>query len=124
MICAQVFAAVAALAFISVPAQALPFFITSMSGLNEVPANASPGTGFTRVNLNQAANQIQVFVTWSGLIGGNASAAHIHCCIGPGNTIGVALPYVGFPGAPSGTYSHIFDLTNPAVYTARAFSDH
>ncbi|HYK81013.1 MAG TPA: CHRD domain-containing protein [Micropepsaceae bacterium] len=102
----------------SVPAQAIPYlFSAHMSGLNEVPANASTATGFTKVILDQGANTLEVDVTWSGLTGGTASAAHIHCCTAPGTTIGVAVPYVGFPGTASGTYSHLFDLTLSSTYT-------
>ncbi len=119
MLRAQAFSAVVAFALVSVPAQAIPFlFSTHMSGLNEVPPNASTATGFTKVILNQGANTIEVDVTWSGLIGGTASAAHIHCCTAPGTSTGVAVPYVGFPGATSGTYSHLFDLTLISTYNA------
>ena len=95
---AQALAAAAALALISVPAQAIPFlFSAHMSGLNEVPPNASTATGFTQVILNQAANTLEVDVTWSGLTGGTASAAHIHCCTAPGTSIGVAVPMLDSP---------------------------
>jgi hypothetical protein len=109
--------AAAALALVSLPAQALPSFTATMKGLSEVPPNASPATGFTRVVLNQGAHTIDVFVNWSGLIGGNPSAAHIHCCVAPGTNVGVAVGFPSFPAAVSGTYNHIFDLTDPTIYT-------
>jgi hypothetical protein len=119
MIRAQAFAAAAAaFVLLSAPAQALPYFTATMTGLNEVPPNASPAIGFTKVILNQGANTIQVFVDWSGLIGGTPAAAHIHCCIAPGGNVGVAVGFPSFPATLSGTYSHIFDLTDPAIYTA------
>ena len=111
--------AAAALVLVSLPAQAIPFlFSAHMSGLNEVPPNASTATGFTGVILNQGTNTIQVFVNYSGLIGGTPSAAHIHCCTAPGTNVGVAVGFTGFPTTLSGSYSHIFDLTDPAIYTA------
>src|SRR5258705_2740229 len=110
--------AATALALVSLPAQALPYFSATMTGLNEVPPNASPATGFTRVYLNQGANSLQVFVNYSGLTGGTPSAAHIHCCTAPGTNIGVAVGFPLFPATLSGAYSHIFDLTDPAIYTA------
>ena len=110
--------AATALALVSLPAQALPYFSATMTGLNEVPPNASPATGFTRVYLNQGANSLQVFVNYSGLTGGTPSAAHIHCCTAPGTNIGVAVGFPSFPTTLSGAYSHIFDLTDPAIYTA------
>jgi len=119
MIRASGLVAAAALVLVSLPAQAIPFLFTAhMSGLNEVPPNASTATGFTKVILNQSANTIQVFVDYSGLIGGTASAAHIHCCTAPGTNVGVAVGFPSFPAALSGTYSHIFDLTDSAIYTA------
>src|SRR6266568_4947180 len=76
MIRASGLVAAAALVLVSLPAQAIPFLFTAhMSGLNEVPPNASTATGFTKVILNQSANTIQVFVDYSGLIGGTASGA-------------------------------------------------
>src|SRR5258706_7805432 len=109
--------AATALALVSLPAQALPYFSATMSGLNEVPPNASNAAGFTRVYLNQGANTLQVFVNYSGLTGGTPSAAHIHCCTAPGSSVGVAVGFPSFPAALSGAYSHIFDLTDPTIYT-------
>src|ERR1700720_150024 len=109
MIRASALAAGAALALFSMPAKALPFFTANMTGLNGVPPNASTATGFTKVILNQGAHSIQVFVNWSGLIGGTPAAAHIHCCIAPGSNVGVAVGFPSFPTTLSGTYSHLLD---------------
>jgi hypothetical protein len=88
----------------------------TLSGSAEIPSNASTGTGFVSVTVDTVANTLAVGLTFSGLTGGNAAAAHIHCCTPqPGNT-GVALPFTGFPGATSGSYSNIFDLTQTATY--------
>jgi hypothetical protein len=100
-------------------AQATPlFFHTTLSGLNEVPPNASPGTGFADVMIDPALNILKIDVTFSGL-SAPASAAHIHCCLatpfGPGSVI-VAVPFTGFPSATSGTYSNTVDLTLAATY--------
>ncbi len=89
---------------------------TVLLGTNEVPANASPATGFATVTV--IGDSLTVDETWSGLIGGPSAAAHIHCCTAPGTNTGVAVPFVGFPAVASGTYNHTFDLTNPATYTA------
>ncbi len=91
-------------------------FETNLAGTNEVPPNASPATGFTFVSFDDTLDTLTVDETWSGLIGGNASAAHIHCCIAPGANVLVAVPFIGFPGAASGSYHHVFDLTNTATY--------
>jgi len=49
----------------------------SLSGPNESPANASPGTGFAEVTINLTTNSLTVHVTFSGLTG-TTTASHIH----------------------------------------------
>ena len=108
-------------------AQATPVvFHTTLSGLNEVPPNASPATGFADVTVDTALNTLKIDVTFSGL-SAPASAAHIHCCLatpfGPGSVI-VAVPFAGFPNALSGTYSNTVDLTLAATYNAAFITAH
>jgi len=85
-------------------------------GSNEVPANASTGTGFATVSLS--GDLLTVDEVFSGLTGGSASAAHIHCCSPIGMNAIVAVPFTSFPSAASGTYSNIFDLTLTATYNS------
>jgi hypothetical protein len=98
-----------------------------LSGPNESPPNASPGTGLAFVNYDDSAHTLQVEITFSGLLG-TTTASHIHAATAsPGTgTAGVATttPYfAGFPiGVMSGTYSNTLDLTmsssyNPAYVT-------
>jgi len=103
-------------------AQAVPtFFFTGLSGANEAPPNASPGTGYATVLFDTAVHTMEVNVSFSGLLGPN-TAAHIHCCTAvPGvGTGGVATSVPTFTGFPSGTlagvYSHIFDMTLASSY--------
>ena len=102
------------------------FFHTSLSGLNEVPPNASPATGFADVVIDPVLNILKIDVTFSGL-SAPASAAHIHCCLaspfGPGSVI-VAVPFTGFPSATSGTYSNTVDLTLAATYNGAFITAH
>jgi len=99
-------------------------FIANLSGANETPPNASPGTGRATVVLDPTAQTIQITATFSDLTSPTISGAHIHCCqITPGNppTVGVATTTPVFPGFPqtgaSGSYSSpIFDLTQPLIY--------
>ena len=63
-------------------------------------------------------NLLSVNETYSGLVGGPAAAAHIHCCVPVGVNAGVAVPFTGFPGTTSGTYMQTFDLTLASTYTA------
>jgi hypothetical protein len=97
-------------------AKADGIFTATLLGSNEVPSNASTATGFITVTLT--GDSLSVLETFTGLIGGPAAAAHIHCCAGPGVAVGVAVPFTGFPSATSGTYSNTFDLTQSSVYTA------
>lgn len=101
-------------------------FTGTLSGANENPATGSPGTGSALVTFDPVTALLTVNVTFSGLEAGS-TASHIHCCVAPGGTAGVATPVPTFPGFPlgvtSGTYAQTFDLTlassfNPAFVTA------
>jgi hypothetical protein len=102
-------------------AQATPMtFVGNLSGANEVPPVASPGTGLATVILDPTAQTLQVNATFSGLTS-NDVAAHIHCCAPLGTNVGVATTVPAFPGFPlgvtSGTYnSVVFDLTQSTIY--------
>ena len=86
------------------------------------------GSGSTIVAIDDAANTLQVHITWSGL-SGPTTASHIHCCVAPPGTVGVAVTPVSFPGFPGSVggptgatsgiyYSPVIDLLNPASYTS------
>lgn len=93
-------------------------YTDTMIGSSEVPPVATAATGTATVVLDSTANTLGVFITFSGLFGGSATASHIHCCAGPGVNAAVALPFPGFPNATSGTYSNTFDLTLAATYNS------
>ncbi len=101
---------------VSVPAYAGTVWQAEMLGSNEVPPTVSPATGFSLLSLS--GDTLSVHIVWSGLIGGNPAAAHIHCCTDPGTSTGVAVGFPSFPATTSGTYDHDFDLLDPTVYTA------
>jgi hypothetical protein len=114
--------AIATALMLPVPAAyAIPItFIGNLSGANEVPAVASPGTGLATVVLDPTAQTLQVNATFSGLTS-NTNAAHIHCCAPLGTNAGVATTVPAFPGFPlgvtSGSYSSVvFDLTQATIY--------
>ena len=94
-----------------------------LSGLAEAPPNASPGTGFAFVELDNLAHTLHVSATFSGLIG-NTTAAHIHCCTAaPGaGTAGVATQtpsFVGFPlGVTAGSFDQTYDTTLASTWNA------
>jgi CHRD domain len=101
-------------------------FVASLSGANEMPPNASLGTGLATIQLDPTAETLQINATFSGLTSPD-TAAHIHCCAPIGMNAGVATrvpAFLGFPlGGTSGTYSSpIFDLTLLSFYN-QAFVD-
>lgn len=125
------FASFAAAALMAVPAAsqaAILVYQAVMNGPSESPVNASPGTGFAIITINDVANTINVNTSFSGLTSG-VTASHIHCCTTTPLTgtagVATALPtFLGFPsGVTAGTYNQTFSLTdaatwNPAFVTA------
>lgn len=99
----------------------------NLSGLNENPPVASPGTGEVTVKYDDLAQTLWIEAVFSDLVG-TTTAAHIHCCAAtPQNNAGVATTtpsFLGFPlGVTAGTFNTLLDLTaasswNPAFITA------
>lgn len=98
-------------------------YIANLSGPNESPPNASPGTGFAQVDMDATAHTMHVHASFSGLTG-NTTASHIHAptAVAGTGTAGVATmtPYfAGFPiGVTSGVYDNTFDMTLSSSYNA------
>jgi hypothetical protein len=94
----------------------------SLDGPTEIPANASPGTGFARATVDLDLLTMRVEASFSGLLG-TTTAAHIHCCdFMPDGRAGVATEtpsFTGFPiGVTSGAMDHTFDMTLVGSYRA------
>jgi CHRD domain/PEP-CTERM motif len=93
----------------------------NLSGLNEVPAIVTPATGTTTVTFDNVAHTLRVQESFTGLIG-NTTASHIHCCVAPGASVGVATTLPNFPlfplGVTSGTYDRTFDTTLASTFSA------
>lgn len=88
-----------------------------LDGLQERPnPNASPATGF--VTLTLTGTILTVDLNWTGLVGGPATAGHIHCCTTPANAIGVAVGFPNLAPATSGVFLQDFNLLDPTVYNA------
>ena len=102
-------------------------FATSLSGPNESPPNASPGTGNAVVTINDVANTMAVRVDFTGLLG-TTTASHIHCCTEPPGTAMVATTTPTFPdfplGVTSGTYDRLFSLLDPSTYNPAFITAH
>src|SRR5262249_45314863 len=88
------------------------------------------GTGQVTVTIDTMTNLLSLTTSWSGL-SAPTTVAHIHCCVAPPGTVGVAVTpntLPGFPGtgAPpgvtSGQYSTnpLIDLTQASSYTGGA----
>ena len=91
---------VVGIAFAAGTASAQTTFQAFLSGLGEVPPNASPATGFGTVVLNAVQTQITVNESWSGLLA-PASASHIHNAP-PGVNGAVIFTFAGVPAATTG----------------------
>ena len=78
-----------------------------LSAAQAIPGNGSPAVGSATVTVDDALNTVFVNLTFSGLIGGSAIAAHIHCCSAPTGTAPVVIQFTGFPNATSGSYASL-----------------
>jgi hypothetical protein len=90
-------------------------FQATLTGLGENPPNGSTATGFGTVVLNAAQTQITANENWSGLIGGPATASHIH---GPGGyptNAPVLFGFTNVPPAISGSTSQTFSINSTQV---------
>ena len=86
----------------------------TLSGTEAVPANASTAFGSATVTVDDVADTVGVVMSFTGLTGGNANAAHIHCCVATTANGPVVIPFTGFPTTTSGTYSNLFTGVSPA----------
>lgn len=106
---------------------AILVFEANLSGLNENPVNASPGTGLGVFTIDDVLHTMKVDITFADLIG-TTTASHVHCCAPAPTNVGVAteLPlFTGFPtGVHAGTYSHVFDLTLPGTFNPAFVTSH
>lgn len=104
-------------------------YAANLNGANESPSNASPGTGFALVTVDDVAHTMHVQATFSGLLG-ITTASHIHCCTAVPLT-GVVAPatttpsFTGFPlGVTSGSYDIIMGMTLPTSYNPTFVAAH
>ncbi len=103
--------AASALALVLASAQAPAMIVSynvTLSGAQSVPSIASTAFGSATVTVDDVLNTVGVVLSFSGLTGGNANAAHIHCCVATSGTAPVVIPFSGFPSSISGTYSNTF----------------
>jgi hypothetical protein len=79
-------------------------FEAFLDGLQEDPPNASPGTGYATVQLDDVANLVNIAGTFSGLIG-TTTASHLHGPAGFGVSAGVLVPLTIDVGVTSGSFT-------------------
>jgi hypothetical protein len=98
-------------------------YVADLSGLNEAPPNASPGTGSALAIYDSVLHTLHVEASFSDLLG-PTSAAHIHCCtatpgVAPAGVATQVPSFVGFPlGVTSGTFNNTYDLTQASSWNA------
>jgi len=77
-------------------------YLAKLTGVNEVPVNASPATGIGSVVLSDDQTKITVNESWTGLTTA-ATASHIHGPAPAGVNAPVLFPFSGVPAATSGS---------------------
>jgi len=96
-------------------------FTGNLSGPAESPPNTSTATGFAAVELDTERHTMRVSVSFSGLSTPTVMA-HIHCCVAPNGTAGVATAvpaFAGFPlGVTGGSFDAVFDTTQASTWNA------
>lgn len=91
-----------AILLLPIPASAAIInFTASLSGLQEVPPNASPGTGSATVNYDDVTGILDWNISYSDLTAA-ATAGHFHGPAAPGTNAGVQVALTGVSGI-SGT---------------------
>lgn len=93
-------------------------FFANLSSAQEVPTNASTGTGYARVVLNESAMTVTWTVVFTGLTS-NQSASHIHApaAIGANSPVIINFPPVG---GTSGTLTGSGTITATQIGQLRA----
>jgi CHRD domain-containing protein len=88
-------------------------FVAQLSGIQEVPPNASTATGVATVLLDTIAGTITANLNWTGL-SAPAAAAHIHGPAAPGVNAAVIFPFAGVPASTSGSIAQQTFAITPA----------
>ena len=91
----------------------------SANSAQEVPTNASTGTGSMTGTYDSVSNVLTYSFIWSGLTG-NVTNMHFHGPALPGVSAGVAQGTPGFPAVPAGSFNGTLTLT--AAHEADLFA--
>lgn len=82
------------------------------NGAQETPSKTTTAAGTISGTYDKDKNLLTYTITWTGLTGGNPTAAHFHGAADPGVTAPVLVPFANFPATASGTYSNTQTLTD------------
>jgi hypothetical protein len=110
-------AGAAILSLAAMPAKAATIYVTSLSGVAEVPPVVTQGQGSAIMVVDSALASLTVTTVFFGL-NGAATGASLHCCAPAGSNAGGAISFAGFPGGLAGGYGQVFNLTAPGTYAA------
>ncbi len=101
----------AALLLLAPSAHATTGYSATLSGLQEVPADVSPATGFGAFVLDNTGTQLSYSVSYNGLLG-PLTAAHIHNgAVGVNGPVVYGLNFLPNVGTTSGTISGVLAVT-------------
>jgi len=96
-------------------------YSATLTGAQEATPNASPAVGAAIVTFDVTSHTLTVGTVFTDLLG-TVTAAHIHCCVAPPGTAGVATmvpTFTGFPsGVTEGTYLMSFDTSLASTWNA------
>lgn len=82
------------------------------SGAQEAPNKVTTSATATITGTyNKETNALSYTINWTGLTGGNPTAAHFHGPADPGAAAPVILGFTGFPATTSGSFSGTATLT-------------
>jgi len=114
------FAAASVALVVGAPGVRAQVYVAPLSGANEEPANASPGTGWVTVTYDSVAHSLRIQASFADLLG-TTVAAHIHAPAAAGMNAGIATQpsLTGFPiGVTTGSVDTTLDLTLAASFRA------
>ncbi len=112
------FFTIALLMLFSTVAAKAEIFTAYLTGAQEVPAVATSGTGYARINVNESAGTLTFTVVFNGMTSAQ-TLSHIHAPAAIGATTGVAINF-GTVGGTSGTISGSASITPTQLAQLRA----
>jgi hypothetical protein len=79
------------------------------------------GSGSVTVLFDTTNNTLDISTDWSGL-SGTTTVSHIHCCVAPPGTVGVAVTPMTLPGFPSGLMAGTYAIAGLNLLDASTYT--